>query len=238
MKAGDVTVSLMNKQRMKTSESETQVEITVVGPAAIEAVIFDLGRVLVQVDVLKLARQVLADRPGQDPRALIERVMNDPVMAAHNTGRIGSRQFHATLCATLGLDVEYERFTQMWCGVFAPMPGMVELVDCLRSRVRLGLLSDTDPLHWGFLRKEYPFLAWFETPTLSYEVGVMKPDPRIFRLAATNVASPCERCLYIDDLPTNAAGAQAVGMQTLVFKDAQTLARDLAQLGLLDSPAL
>ena len=50
-----------------------------IGPA-IEAVIFDLGRVLVQVDVLKLARQVLANRPHQDPQALIECVMNDPVM--------------------------------------------------------------------------------------------------------------------------------------------------------------
>ncbi len=198
----------------------------------IEAVIFDLGRVLVQVDVLTLARQVLAGQPHADPSLLVERVMTDPIMAAYNAGRITSVQFHAALCEKLDLDLDFDAFRRMWCGIFRPMPGMAELVAELRDRVRVGLLSDTDPLHWGFLRENYPFLAWFERPTLSFQVGAMKPDPGIYRAAAENVATPCDRCLYVDDLPGNVEGARAVGMKGILFEGPAALRRRLAEYGL------
>jgi len=207
--------------------------IFLMGDGRIEAVIFDLGRVLVQVDVLTLARQVLAGRPHADPSLLIERVMTDPIMAAYNTGRITSVQFHAALCERLGLEVDFDAFRRMWCGIFGPMAGMAELVAELRGRVRLGLLSDTDPLHWGFLRENYPFLAWFERPTLSFQVGAMKPDPRIYRTAIGNVGTACDRCLYVDDLPANVEGARAVGMRGILFEGPAALRRTLAEHGLV-----
>jgi len=48
----------------------------------------------------------------------------------------------------------------------------------------LGLLSDTDSLHWQHLRDHYPILSIFPRPILSFQVGTMKPDPEIFRRAA------------------------------------------------------
>lgn len=199
----------------------------------IEAVIFDLGRVLVNVDITKLARGVLATLPDQDPEGLIARVMTDPLMAAYNAGRIGPRHFCAGLCERLGLSVGYEDFARLWCDVFSPIEGMADLVAELRCVVRLGLLSDTDPLHWEYLSEHYPFLGQFDRPTLSFQVGLTKPDPRIYQQAASNVGTPCDRCLYIDDLQVNVDGAARAGMQAVLFEGPGPLRSLLSHGGVL-----
>ena len=137
------------------------------------------------------------------------------------------------LCGRFGLTIGFEEFKTLWCGVFSPIAGMEEIIRQLNGAYRLGLLSDTDPLHWGYLHSAYPVLSLFERPTLSFEVGVTKPDPAIFLAAAKNVDTPVERCLYIDDLAANVRGAVAVGMTGIAFGGAGALRDELVEKGLL-----
>jgi glucose-1-phosphatase len=203
----------------------------------IKAVIFDLGRVIVDVDVGKLASFVSATQSQEDVDRVIMDVLRDELMLKFNTGKVGPEEFHRGITAHFDLQLDLEQFATLWCGIFSPIAGMAELIRRLEGRFRLGLLSDTDPLHWNHLRNTHPILGVFKRPTLSFQVGLIKPDPAIFLAAARSVEAPPETCLYIDDLPANAAGAAGVGMQSIVFEGPDVLRRQLAEMGLIEDSA-
>lgn len=201
----------------------------------IRAVIFDLGRVLVGLDLERglfgrLAR--LAAAEGADP---VTGAYADSLYVDYATGRIPPAEFHRRLCARAGLELDYEQFVAAWCDVFVPMPEMRPLLEAVAARWPVGLLSDTDPLHWAHQRRRMPWLACIRQPCLSFELGALKPDPACYRAAARSVGQPEAACLFIDDLERNVAGARAAGMQALRFEDPAGLRRRLLQLGVLDA---
>ncbi len=199
----------------------------------IRAIIFDLGRVIVDVNISRLTQHLGTAMIEGDPQKTIAGFMRDPSLVDFGTGRITPRQFHRTICQRFGIDVSFERFSELWCDVFTPMPGMERLLRELEGRQPLGLLSDTDPLHWQHLRSRYPILSIFARPILSFEVGMMKPSPDIFRKAAESVATVPQECLYIDDLVTNVEGAKKIGMDAIAFSGANELRRRLFERGLI-----
>ena len=192
-----------------------------------------MGRVIVDVDVHRLAGFAFSQMSQTDVERLIIAVMGDELMMGFSTGRVGPQEFYEGLTERFGLAIGFDEFKELWCGIFSPIAGMEELIRQLNGAYRLGLLSDTDPLHWAYLHSTYPVLNLFARPTLSFEVGVVKPDPAIFLAAAKNVDTPVERCLYIDDLAANVQGAVAVGMTGIVFGGAGALRAELIERGML-----
>ncbi len=185
----------------------------------IQAVIFDLGRVLVAIDNTLLVEQLFKGLDTDDPQELGRKTMSDPAMVEFNSGWITAETFYDKMRAAYQWDINFEEFRPLWCRIFVTMDGMEELVMRLRRNVKLGLLSDTDPLHWNHIITTWPWIGEIENPTLSYQIGVMKPNPQIYLAAADNVNTPPEKCLYIDDLEDNVEGARAVGMSALRFED-------------------
>jgi len=200
----------------------------------IKAVIFDLGRVIVDVDVGRLASFVSATPSQEDVDRVIMSVLGDELMLKFNTGKVGPEEFYRGIAGRFQLQLDFEQFAMLWCGIFSPIEGMADLIRRLEGRLKLGLLSDTDPLHWNHLRSAHPILGVFKRPTLSFQVGLTKPDPAMYLAAARSVAAAPEACLYVDDLPANAAGAARVGMQTIVFKGAADLHDRLVEMGVIE----
>lgn len=194
----------------------------------IKAVIFDLGRVLLNIDNTLLSEQLFKSLDKNDPDFVYKTMKNKP-MTEFNSGRMSPEDFHREMCELFNLTMDYDTFIPLWCSIFSPMDGMEELIMQLKHNVRLGMLSDTDPIHWPYVKKKWPWLEVFEKPTLSYEVGVMKPDARIFLTAAQNVDTPPENCLYIDDLQDNVEGAHAIGMTAIRFESKTQLEELLPQ---------
>ncbi|MDR0868275.1 MAG: HAD family phosphatase [Planctomycetota bacterium] len=196
--------------------------------ATIRAVIFDLGRVLVTIDPSRAAARF--------PQLRLDEIIkfsaaDDPQFQAFNRGEITPEKFHVALCDQFGVALSFAEFYAAWTGIFSPMPGMRELAGELRDagKVKLGLLSDTDPWHWEFIGREFPWIKeTFLRPTLSFQTGVLKPAAAAFLRAAANVDEPPENCLFIDDRADNVAGARAVGMSAVQFRDAATLRRELS----------
>ena len=73
----------------------------------------------------------------------------------------------------------------------------------------------------------------FKDTILSYQVGMRKPDPAIYKLSASRIKVPIGKCLLIDDSSVNTDGAAAAGMRAHHFHDADDLIRDLAACKLL-----
>jgi len=200
----------------------------------IRAIIFDLGRVLVNMDSAPLKKKLYVNLNPDEIQEPERNFLCNPIMVSFNRGQTSPEEFHRKICNTYRLDMDFETFKALWCDMFWTMDGMEELVGRISKKITVGLLSDTDPLHWNYIRTTWPWINHIKKPTLSFEVGVMKPNAAIYLAAAENVQTPPPQCLFIDDLQANVDGARAVGMRAIRFEDAEELTRRLKDPGLLE----
>jgi FMN phosphatase YigB (HAD superfamily) len=200
---------------------------------SIQAVIFDLGRVLVDINVRRLQGFFVEQIGSADAEQMLNHIMANPMMAQFNTGQIEPRPFYQNLCAGYGLTLSFEEFTFRWCDIFSPMDGMEDIVAALSQKFKLGLLSNTDPLHWGHVKSHYPMMRYFPRPTLSFEVGVTKPHPAIYAEAVKHAGVKPAECFFVDDLADNVDGAAVAGMTAIRFEGVEHFRNELKKTRLL-----
>ena len=201
----------------------------------IKAIIFDLGRVLVDV---KFDHQTarffgVSTNQTQDAAEILDKAFQNELFRKLNKGEISSAEFYEAFKKEFNLNLDFDTFVKIWCDVFAPIPGMEEIFRKVKARYPVGLLSDTDELHWNYCRQQYPFLKSIEKPTLSFEIGALKPEATCYLRAAQNVGFKPHECLFIDDREINVQGAQKVGMPAVLFTGPEQLLRDFKKLGVL-----
>ena len=197
--------------------------------SVVEAIIFDLGNVLVGVDFSNLFQKYIKE-DSENNNLTLDRVMSMPWFRDFSKGKIDSLTFYSKVTEYFQMDLNYDSFCHEWSNVFYPLSEMEALLEEVASSYPVGLLSDTDELHWRFLKKEYHFLDIFKEPVLSFKIGAMKPDPLCYKKAAESVNKPIEKCLFIDDRQVNIDGARRVNMQSLLFNNARDLRNSLKQI--------
>jgi len=201
--------------------------------APIEAVIFDLGRVLVRVDFTRGLFRLYPEASQTDDLALLEHLMNDEIFREFTSGNIEPNELYRLVSGKYHLDLPFEEFTREWCNIFEEMDGMEDMVKAVSNRYPVGLLSDVDILHWNYCRLRFPVIRHFSSPTLSFEIHAMKPAEICYLTAARNVGKPTENCLFIDDRPGNVEGAIRAGMRAIQFLNRDQLICDLTELRVL-----
>ncbi len=152
-------------------------------------------------------------------------------VAALERGELPREEFERLLAGELvrrGVDVRADGLLdRMLGGLDAPEPRMHDLVRAARAAgMRTALLSNS----WG---NTYDRTGWdemFEVVVISGEVGMRKPEGRIFARTAELLGVDPSRCVMVDDLPSNVAGAEAVGMHAVLHRDVATTARALHEL--------
>lgn len=194
----------------------------------IKAIIFDLGRVLVDVDLTKGIFRYLNIPADNADLKLMEKLFADSYFQDYVRGKLSPQEFHKAFCRNTGISLDYEDFKREWCTVFREMDGMENLVDELSRKYRLGLLSDLGPLHWAYIKDHLPLLKYFAKPLLSFQTACVKPEARCYELAAESVQCQPQECLFIDDRPVNVQGASQAGMEAIAFKSVAALRRELA----------
>ena len=198
----------------------------------IKTVVFDLGNVIVPFD---LARGYAALGPNcpYPPAEIPHRIAASGLVPPFEVGQIPPREFAARLSAVLGLDVDYARFCELWSSIFLPQTLVPEsLLEGLRRRHRMLLLSNTDAIHFPWVRERYPLLGHFDDYVLSYQVGAAKPDPRIFQVAVERAGCRPGECFFTDDIPPNVEAARQAGLDAVRFENAAQLERELTARGL------
>lgn len=101
----------------------------------------------------------------------------------------------------------------------------------LKSRCKLGLLSNAGPRSYK-MEDGVGEEGWglFDDKVLSYEVGLVKPDPEIYRLAASRLGVKPDECVFVDDGEHNVLAAEEVGMRGVVYRDFESFRRDLDKM--------
>lgn len=198
-----------------------------------DIVIFDLGGVLIDWNPRYLYRKLFADEAAMED--FLGTVCTHEWHRHHDAGRSfadGARllkELHpdkAELIDAFGL-----RAGEMIGGSIAEA---VEVLEALRVRgVRLYGLSNWPAESFPLARERFDFLAWFADIVISGEIGVIKPDPRIFEIALARFAADPARAVFIDDSAANANAAASLGIHAIHYTGSAALRDELAELGLL-----
>jgi HAD superfamily hydrolase (TIGR01509 family) len=200
-------------------------------PARLRAIIFDIGRVLVRVDVAR-AMQGLASGSTLSPAEFWSAIEKDPSWPAWQEGRMAPRDWYLHLTKRLGGSLSFEQFTDIWNRALDPTPIHQDaFLEKLSKRYRLALLSNTDPIHVRHLEATYSFFAFFPTRIYSCSVGASKPNPLIYSAALRALKVSAREALYIDDIAAYVEAAQRLGMSAIQFQSPAQLTADLKSLG-------
>jgi 2-haloacid dehalogenase len=197
------------------------------------ALVFDLGGVLVDWDPRYLYRQ-LFDDPDEMESFLAE-VTTAEWNAYQDAGRPWAEAVELLVAEHPQRRELIEAFHGRWPEMLAgEIPGTVDvLADVRAAGVRLFALSNWSAETFPVARERFDFLAWFEGIVISGDVGVNKPDRRIFEHLIEEFGIEPAAALFIDDSSANVEAAKALGFGTVQFTDAGALRRELVRLGLL-----
>ena len=201
-------------------------------PAKFRAIIFDIGRVLIRVDISR-AMDGLASGLSLTPQEVWSAIQNDPHWLDWQEGRISPRDWHLHLTKRLGASLTFEQFSELWNRALDPVPIHSEaFLEGLSKNYRLALLSNTDPIHMSHEEARFPFFRFFPIRIYSYRVGASKPDPIIYRKALQACGVRAEEAVYIDDIAEYAAAAARLGMTGIVFQSPEQLRSEFRGLGI------
>jgi glucose-1-phosphatase len=197
----------------------------------LRAIIFDIGRVLVRIDVAR-AMQGLAAGSSLSPAELWTAIEKDPQWSDWQAGRISARDWYLHLSKRFGVNFTFEQFTEIWNRVLDPVPiHEGAFFKTLSKNYRLALLSNTDPIHVQHMEATYSFFAFFPVRIYSCAVGASKPDPLIYREALRSLKVQADEAVYIDDIAAYVEAAQRLGMAGIQFESSAQLTSSLKALG-------
>ena len=147
-------------------------------------------------------------------------------------GKLSSQEFYDWAVGKLGARIGYDEFMAAYVDVFWLNRPVLGLLQRLKPKYRLILVSNCDAIRFESIRKKFPELGIFDGRVLSYELGVMKPDPRIYQEALKLAQAEPSACVFIDDMAENIAGALALGIKGILYKPETDLATELAAVGI------
>jgi len=199
----------------------------------IEIVIFDLGRVLIEVDVNRCLAQF-----SEAFNVTVQEVIGDKNNGAHTdfmVGKITGEEFHQLTCERFGRHIDIEAFRNVWLSMLGqPKRGTIAVVaELLKGKVPVALLSNVDPWHFSQCEKIIPEIQKIKKRYLSYQIKIKKPDLQIYRYVVDDLKIPAEKCLFVDDLLENVEAAKEVGIKTIHFEDSQQLVTELERYDIL-----
>ena len=197
----------------------------------IKTVIFDLGKVIVPFD-FKRGYRAISELCGYSPEEIPKRIGATDLVTRFECGQLPPEEFVAALCRILDLRMEYDRFCQIWSSIFLPETLIPErMLEGIGQRRRLLLLSNTNAIHFRMIRDNYPLLRHFHEYVLSYEVGAMKPSPRIYEEAIARARCEPAECFFTDDIAEYVQAARAAGIDAVQFESAAQIERELIRRG-------
>lgn len=197
-----------------------------------KAILFDLGNVLVPFQ-LERGYAAFSEFTGLPAHTISARLKNSTVYSDYESGRIGTTQFHDTMQDLLQMSFKLEQLREAWNRIFLPDTATSEeLVAALKSNYRLVLLSNTNSLHFDWLRERYSILRHFDAFTLSHEVQAMKPDPKIYAAAIANAQCEPNECFYTDDILNYVEAARSHGIRAELFTGETDLKRHFSNHGI------
>ncbi|MCD6577760.1 MAG: HAD family phosphatase [Anaerolineaceae bacterium] len=188
----------------------------------INAVIFDMGGVLLRT-INSEPREAIAERFGVTRAELEAFVFTSETSFRSEIGEISDKEHWENVLAHFNRpeDDTLKIYDEYFSGDTIDQDLLAFAVS-LKENYRLGLLSNAWKNARSMLVRHFEFLNVFDVSVFSYEVGMRKPDPMIFKMILEKMGINPENALFIDDMQNNVAGAKSVGLHTIRYIDTPT----------------
>ena len=198
----------------------------------IEVILFDLGNVILPFSHFQIAEKLsrFSQRiEFKDPQRIFSYLFDfeNGAVNSYEIGKVSSIQFFKSLKEYLHLSLSFEEFIPVWNDIFTEDQGVSEIIRSLKGKKKLGLISNTNPLHFDYILSKFPVIPIFDKWILSHEVGFKKPAVDIFQKAIEWASVEPEKILFIDDMKKHVDVAVSLGMQGIHFISAQQLKKEL-----------
>jgi HAD superfamily hydrolase (TIGR01509 family) len=199
----------------------------------VKAVVFDLGKVLVDFDYMIAARR-LAARSRMTPERLMALLVRSPKFLEYERGRVTRRELFDEICRATGFNGSLEEFACFFSDIFAEIKPMVELHAKLRaSGLATYVFSNTNDLAIEHIRRAFPFAANFDGYIFSYEHGLLKPEAGLYEVVERQSGRRAGELLYLDDRPENTEAGATRGWQVILHESPEKSRAAIRALGLL-----
>jgi FMN phosphatase YigB (HAD superfamily) len=199
----------------------------------VKAVIFDLGKVLVDFDYLVAARR-LAARSRMSAEGLMATLMACPAFMEFERGRVTRQGLFEEVRKATGFGGDLEEFGRFFSDIFVEIKPMVALQAELRRRgFPTYVFSNTNDLAVEHIRRAFPFFANFDGYVFSYEHGVLKPEAGLYEVLERQAGRRAGELLYLDDRPENTQAGAARGWQVILHESPEKSREAVRRAGLL-----
>ena len=199
--------------------------------AQIQNIIFDWGGVLLNLDMERCLTAFEA-AGAKDIRNFLTGTNEAAFFKEYECGLISTARFRDEVRRYIGRDIADEEIDRMWNSMLGDIPAeKLTLLEALSHRYRLFLLSNTNELHWNyasarvFRHQGRDLRECFERIFLSFNMGLGKPDPEIFRQAVMEADIRPEETVFIDDSQTNCLAAESAGIRAMHYQPGTDLSK-------------
>jgi FMN phosphatase YigB (HAD superfamily) len=194
---------------------------------------FDLGNVVVRFDHLKGCRQMAA-LAGLSADQVFTVVFDSGLNRRCEVGELSDRAFYEEFCRATGTQPEPSAFLHAASDIFTLNDSLIPVVGALEvAGHRMGILSNTCDFQWQrLMASDYCILpAPFSVFALSFEIGAMKPDPKIYRAAADLAGVTPREIFFCDDVMGHVTAAREAGFDAVQYTTTAALVADLLRRG-------
>jgi len=201
----------------------------------IKVIIFDLGNVMVDFD-LRPAVERIANFCNRGPNEIIKLFFGSNITNSFEKGELSAEEFYNQAKEILGLKLGYESFVPIWNEIFffsSKNRAVYHIANRLKNNYSLAMLSNTNILHYRYIKDRFPIFSIFENVFLSFEIGAVKPDKVIYQKAIKALDCLPENIFYSDDRPELIKSALDLGIKSYVYTSPEQLIKDLSSLNIV-----
>jgi putative hydrolase of the HAD superfamily len=182
------------------------------------AIIFDLGKVLVDFD-WSIAEEKIAARCSAPPEQFHHHLATSPLLWQYECGQVNRQEFFEAIRSAIGFLGTDAEFNSYFAAIFTEIAPMIALHAELRQRgYPTYIFSNTNDLAIELVRRDFPFFKNFDGYVFSFEVGSMKPDVKIYEALEMLIGKSGKELVYIDDRPENIETGKARGWRTILHE--------------------
>jgi len=196
----------------------------------VKTVIFDLGNVVLKFDIRIIARKI-AGKFSLNEDELFNLFFDSPLTQIHDEGKIDAEEFHKQAMKKIGVEMHFEEFKETWNDIFTENEDVIKLVLFLSKTYKVFLMSNTNKMHFDYIKNKFDIIKKFDRIFTSYEVGEMKPHPKIYNEAIKSANAEPSEIVFIDDRKELIEGAKELGIRAIQFENIDQLKGDLKKNG-------
>lgn len=200
----------------------------------IKTIIFDVGGVQLNYDHMRAAKPMskLLGVPARKIAAVIGATGSKPGFTRYCEKGTSEKQYWNYAIKKLKSNkISHQKLQALWNKIFWPNKKSLKLIPKLKKHYKLGLLSNMGRGHIKHLKKTYKISKPFNVSIFSAQVGMRKPDPKIYKLILKKLKVRPKQTVFVDDIKRNINAAKKIGINGILFKNNRQLFRDLKKFG-------